>query len=150
MKNNEYNFEPFDASKYRVGIVCARFNNEFTDKILDSAVSELKKYKISADKIDIKYVAGSVEILIVLQKLAKTKKYNCLLAVGAVIRGQTDHYGYVCKIVCEGVLRVMLDYSLPIGFAVLTVQNKKLAKSRISIGAQAVTATMQNINILGK
>lgn len=146
MQNSEYNFKPFDASKCRIGIVCARFNTETTDQILDSALSELKKYKVQLDKIDIKYVAGSVEIPIMLQKLAKTKKYDCLVAVGAVIRGETDHYNYVCKIVCEGVLRVMLDYSLPIGFAVLTLQNKKLAKSRVSIGASAVTAALQVIN----
>jgi len=146
MKNNEKIFEPYDASGCHVGIVCAQFNHDITEQILDSALSKLKKYGVTADLITIRAVAGSVEIPIMLQKLAKEKKYDCLLAIGAVIKGETDHYRYVCKIVCEGVLRVMLDFSIPIGFAVLTVQNSELAESRVSIGAQAVEAVLQIVD----
>src|SRR3989344_1911301 len=146
MKNNEKIFEPYDASGCHVGIVCAQFNHDITEQILDSALSKLKKYGVTADLITIRAVAGSVEIPIMLQKLAKEKKYECLLAIGAVIKGETDHYRYVCKIVCEGVLRVMLDFSIPIGFAVLTVQNSELAESRVSIGAQAVEAVLQIVD----
>src|SRR3989338_9537025 len=102
MKNNEKIFEPYDASGCHVGIVCAQFNHDITEQILDSALSKLKKYGVTADLITIRAVAGSVEIPIMLQKLAKEKKYDCLLAIGAVIKGETDHYRYVCKIVCEG------------------------------------------------
>lgn len=150
MKNNEHHFQPFNASAYRVGIVCAKFNGDVTEKVLTNALEKLNKYQVLKTNITVKYVAGSVELPIMLQALAKKKKYDCLIAIGAVILGQTDHYTYVCKMTSEGILRVMLDYSLPVGFAVLTVKNKKLAMARISIGGEAVEAALQTVKEIKK
>ena len=97
-----------------------------------------------------RYVAGSVEIPIILQTMAITKKYDCLIAVGAIIKGETDHYHYVAKIITDGILRVMMDFNLPIGLAVLTTPNLKLAQKRINIGAEAVEAVLQNVAIIKK
>lgn len=142
------NFQQFDASNYRVGLVCAQFNSDITNKILVSALEKLADYQIAGENIDVHYVAGSVEIPVILQAMAKTKKYNCLIAIGAIIRGQTDHYHYVAKIVMEGLAKVTLDYNLPIGLAVLTTPNKKLAVKRITIGAAAAEAALHNAKIM--
>lgn len=151
MKNSKKHFFPvFNASKYHVGIVVAQFNNDITDQILTEVGKKLREYNVQANNIKIGHVAGSVEIPVILQSMAKTKKYDCLIAIGAIIRGQTDHYDFVAKIVTEGILRVMLDYNLPVGFAVLTTPNKKLALERINIGAEAVMAALHNAKIIWK
>lgn len=137
------NSKPFDASNYKVGVVVAQFNKNFTSVMLNNCLVELKKYKIKEKNIKIIKVAGCVEIPVALQALAKTKKYNCLVALGAIIKGGTDHYHFVAKIVTDGILRAMLDYNLPIGFGVLTCVNTAQTKARLSIGAQAAQAALQ-------
>ncbi|MFH1292023.1 MAG: 6,7-dimethyl-8-ribityllumazine synthase [bacterium] len=149
-KSQTHNFEVFDASKYKIGIVCAHFNQDITGQILDSALDKLNKFQVANENIDIYHVAGSVEIPIILQSMAKTGQYQCLIAIGAIIRGETDHYNYVAKLVVEGINRVTLDHSLPIGFAVLTTGNKELAQARVSIGAEAVQASLHNAQMLDK
>ena len=147
-KSQTHDFEVFDAGKFRVGLVCAQFNSDITDRILDSAIKRLKDFKIRDDKVDNYFVTGSVEIPVILQALAKTKKYDCLIAIGAIIKGKTDHYYYVAKMAVEGVQKVSLDYNLPIGLAVLTTPNKKLAQLRVNIGAEAAEAVLHNVKII--
>ncbi|MCK5356819.1 MAG: 6,7-dimethyl-8-ribityllumazine synthase [Elusimicrobiales bacterium] len=147
-KKQKQHFQIFDASKYRIGIVCAKFNSDITDKILKTALEKLNEYKVKSDSINVRYVAGGVEIPVILQAMAKTKKYDCMLAIGAIIKGKTDHYNYVAKIVADGILRTMMDYNMPVGFAVLTTHNKKLAQARFAIGAEAAEAALQNIKII--
>ena len=136
-------FTVFDAKKYRVGIVAAQFNKDVTDELLKSAEENLREYGVPVNKISVHRVAGSVEIPVVLKALAETKKYDCLVALGAVIRGDTPHFDYVCKMVSEGVLRVMMDYGLPVGFGVLTTENKDQALARLQVGGEAAKAAVQ-------
>ncbi len=138
----------FDASKYRIGIVVAQFNSDITEQLLNSALETAKQFKIPAKNITVHRVAGSVEIPVILKMLAETKKYNALAALGAIIRGETDHYDYVAKIVSEGVLRVMLDYGVPVGFGVLTCENVKQAQVRVHSGAGALAAALQCAKII--
>lgn len=147
-KSKTHNFEKFNAGKFRVGLVCAQFNSDITEKILASALKQLKNYQVKESNITVARVAGSVEIPVVIQSLAKTKKYDCLIAIGVVIKGQTDHYHYVAKIVADGVARVSLDYNLPIGFSVLTTPDKKSAQDRIGSGAGAVEAALHCAKII--
>lgn len=133
----------FDASRLKVGIVVSRFNASVTDELLASALLKLKEYGVKDGNIKMVRVSGSVEIPFVLQKLAKSKKNHCLVALGAVIKGQTDHYNYVCKMVQEGVLRVMLDYSIPVGFGVLTTDTLAQAAARTDFGAHAAAAALE-------
>ena len=147
-EKQKQHFQTFDASKYRVGIVCAKFNSDITDKILETALEKLNEYKVRPDSIDVHYVAGGVEIPVILQAMAKTKKYDCMLAIGAVIKGETDHYDYVAKIVVDGIVRMMMDHNMPVGFAVLTIRDKKLAETRLTVGAEAAEAALQNTKIL--
>src|SRR3989344_6822500 len=131
------NFEKFDASGYKVGIVVAQFNRDVTEELLKSALDMLESYRVGKKNIKVLSVAGSIEIPVVLKHLAASKNYDCLLAIGAIIRGETPHFDYVAKIVSEGITRVMLDYGIPIGFAVLTTENHEQASSRGSVGGEA-------------
>ncbi len=141
-------FELFDASSYKVGIVCAQFNQDIMDAVLASAMEACEKYGIKKENLIIKKVPGSVEVPVVLKAFAETKTYDCLVALGAIIRGDTPHFDYVAKIVSEGVLRVMMDYGLPVGFGILTCDNKEQALVRISAGAGAAVAALESAKMI--
>lgn len=136
------------AENFKIGIVAAQFNSDITDKILKHALRKLADLKIK--HVTVWRVSGSVEIPVILKAAAKLNKYDAFIAIGAIIKGQTDHYHYVAKIVTEGILEVMDDHIIPIGFAVLTTQNIKLAKERVKIGAEAVEAAVQNAKIIAE
>lgn len=141
-------FQPFDASSYRVGIVVAQFNGTITEALLASAMQKLAEYRVANKNIIVRRVAGCVEIPLILQKLAHGGNTDCLVAFGAIIRGETPHFDYVAKIVSEGILRVMLDHSIPVGFGVLTLENEAQAEGRFGSGAGAVEAALQSAYIL--
>ncbi len=133
-----------NGEKLRVGIVVARFNKEFTDALLVNALDALEKCKVSDKNIRVVSVAGVVEIPYILQKLAITKKFDFLVALGCVIKGKTPHFDYVCKMAQEGILKVMLDKNIPISFGVLTVNNEKQAKERLHVGKEAALAALES------
>lgn len=141
-------FKKFNANNYRIGIVLAQFNSDIIEALLEDALKMAEVYKIPNQKIKIFRVAGCVEIPVISQSLAKTKQYNCLLALGAIIRGETPHFDYVAKIVSEGINRIMLDFQIPIGFGVLTTNNLQQAKKRIDVGGAALEAALQNAKLL--
>lgn len=129
--------------KLRGCIVVARWNSEITDKLLKNALTVLEKCKMAEKNIRITYVAGSVELPFALHKMALTKKYDFLVALGCIIRGSTPHFDYVCKMAQEGILEVMLEDDIPVGFGVLTVNNFKQAKQRIHVGSEAALAALE-------
>lgn len=141
IKNKKYKY--LDGSKFRVGIVVARWNSEITEGLLQNTLQTLEKCKIVEKNIQVVRVAGAVEIPFALHKLAKSKKYNFLVALGCVIKGGTPHFIYVCKMAQEGVLKVILEDNIPVGFGVLTVNNLKQAKERIHVGGEAVLAALE-------
>lgn len=132
-----------DGHTLRVGIAVARFNEGITEKLIASALERLRECKVLEKNITQFSVAGSMEIPYALQKMARTKRFDCLVAIGCVIRGETPHFDYVCKTAQEGVLRVSLDYALPVGFGVITVNNIKQAQARGHLGAEAVSAALE-------
>jgi 6,7-dimethyl-8-ribityllumazine synthase len=140
-------FEVFNASAYRIGIVVGMFNDEITEKLLESAKEMCVQYSIPEENISVYRVAGCVEIPVILKNLAE-KKYDCLVALGVIIRGDTPHFEYVAKIVSEGVLRVMMDYGIPVGFGILTCENIEQARIRIHTGGGAVEAALQSAKII--
>lgn len=133
----------FDGSALAVGIVTARFNQEITKGLLQSAMEMLQKFRVKEKNIKAVSVAGSMEIPYALQKLAKTKKYDCLVALGCIIRGETPHFDYVCKTAQEGVLRVSLDCGIPVGFGVITANNLRQARARRHLGGEAAVAALE-------
>jgi len=136
-------FPRFNASAYRVAVVVAQFNRDISDGLLASARKTLNAYGVLSKNIKVVRVAGAVEIPVVLQQLAKTKKYDCLIALGSVIKGDTEHYRHVARMASDGILRVMLDRNIPIGFGVLTVNNLQQARARLSAGGEAAAAALQ-------
>ena len=126
-----------------MGIVLSKFNQEITNELLLNAQNVLKKCNIKNQNIKVVSVAGAVEIPFALQKLAQSKKYDFLIALSCIIRGETPHFDYVCNMIQQGVLRVMLDESIPIGFGVLTMNNLKQAKARYHVGGEAALAALE-------
>lgn len=114
-----------------VAIVVSRFNARITDALLKGAVARLQELEISNDNITVLYVPGCVEIPLAAQRLARTGKYAAIIALGAVIRGETGHYDYVCEQVSSGCQSVMLDEDIPVVFGVLTTDNTKQAEERV-------------------
>lgn len=143
-------YEPFDAHEWRIGIVVAQFNKHITTQLQDSAMKRAGDYKIASTSIDIFTVAGAIELPLVLQSLAATKRYDALLAIGCVINGQTPHFDYVCKFVTEGILKVQLNYSTPVGFGVLTCNDEAQAQARAQLGGEHLDAVLQQARLLHK
>ena len=130
----------------RVGIVVAEFNSDITEKLLHGALSELVRSGISEKHITVVHVPGSFELPIACQRLAKTGKYDVLVALGCVIKGKTDHYYYVAGEAARGIMNVMLKHDIPIGFGLLTVNTlaeaKERAGAKIDAGASAARAAL--------
>ncbi len=141
-------FEKFDALGWKVGIVVAGFNLDITEKLLESAQECLVDYKITIENTTVEYVAGCVEIPLILKKMSETGEYKALVALGAIIRGDTAHFDFVAKAVTEGVMRVQLDCGIPVGFGVLTIENKEQAQVRLRSGYGATEASLQSAKIL--
>jgi 6,7-dimethyl-8-ribityllumazine synthase len=142
-KAEQAEFKPFDASQWHIGIVVAKFNKRITDSLYDSAIKRAAEYGIPEGNIDTVEVAGSVEVPLALQAMAKSGKYDALLAIGCVIKGETPHFDYVCKFATEGVLRVQLDFDMPIGFGILTCNDEAQAEARMRLGGEHLDAVMQ-------
>lgn len=147
-KSKRANFKKFDAGAYRVGIVVAQFNSDITEALLVSALKKFDEYGVAKKAVKVCRVAGSVEMPLALQALAKQNKFDCLVAIGAIIRGETPHFDYVAKIVSEGILRVMLDFNIPIGFGVLTLNSYDEARDRINVGMEAAEAAIQSAKLI--
>lgn len=136
-------------STIKVGVVTARFNNEITEKLEEGAISYLE----SCEGVEIfaALVPGAVELPLACQAFLDA---GCdgVVALGAVIRGETSHYDYVCNSVTDGVTRLMLDYKKPIGFGVLTTENEEQALARAggahgNKGAEAAQVVMEMIGL---
>jgi len=138
-----------NGKKFKLAVVVSRFNRDITSKMLQGALQTLKKNSVLEKNIEVVWVPGSFEIPLACQKLALSKKYQALVALGCVIKGETDHYYYVAQETSRGVMRVMLDSSLPIGFGVITTNNLKQAKERSSgkknKGSEAAQAALEMI-----
>ncbi len=111
----------------RIAVVTARFNEEVTSKLEDGAFDYLEE--IGAEILSVR-VPGAIEIPLAIKALFETKKIDGIVALGAVIRGETTHYDYVCQSVERGCSELMLQYSKPVGFGVLTTENDKQALAR--------------------
>ncbi len=115
---------------FKFAVIVSRFNAFITNELLLGAIDGLHRHGINKDDIDIIYVPGAFEIPLIAKKLAKTNKYNAIITLGAVIRGSTTHYDYVCSNVASGIAHVALEYETPIIFGVLTTKNIEQAIER--------------------
>ena len=118
------------AEHIRIGIVAARINEFITSKLLSGALDSLKRRGVTEDDIQIAWVPGAFEIPLIASKMAKSGKYDAVICLGAVIRGSTSHYDYVCSEVSKGIAAVALDSGIPVLFGVLTTDNIEQAIER--------------------
>ena len=134
-------------------VVVSEFNHFVTEKLLAGAVARLKEHGVPDTQIFVVKVPGAVEIPLAAQMLAKTKKYDAILCLGAVIRGDTNHYDYVCQQVSQGCQRVMLEHEVPVIFGVLTTENELQAESRAGgedghKGTEAADAAVRMVEVM--
>ena len=118
------------AKGMRVGIVAARFNEFITSKLLSGAMDGLIRHDVQEEDIHVAWVPGAFEIPLIASKMAGSGKYDAVICLGAVIRGSTSHYDYVCNEVSKGIAAVGLDSGIPVLFGVLTTENIEQAIER--------------------
>ena len=114
----------------KIGIVCARFNEFIVSKLLSGALDALNRHNIKDDNIHVAWVPGAFEIPLIASKMASSGKYDAVICLGAVIRGSTSHYDYVCAEVSKGIASVSLKSDIPVMFGVLTTENIEQAIER--------------------
>lgn len=119
-----------NAGNYKFGIIIGRFNEFIGSKLLDGCLDALKRHGASDDNIEIAWTPGAFEIPLVAKKMAKTKKYDAIICLGAVIRGATPHFDYVSAEVSKGIAHVMLETEVPVIFGILTTDNIEQAIER--------------------
>ena len=120
-----------DGRALRIGIVQARFNDYAGEGLLDACVKELVKLGVVEEDITLIRVPGALEIPFALQQLASTEEYDALVAIGAVIRGETYHFEVVSNESASGIMQVSLDFDIPIANAVLTTENDEQTQARL-------------------
>lgn len=118
------------SEEMKVGIVAARFNEFITSKLLGGAEDALIRHGVESNHIDVAWVPGAFEIPLIASKMAKSRKYDAILCLGAVIRGTTSHYDYVCNEVSKGIAQVSLKSDIPVLFGVITTENIEQAIER--------------------
>ena len=141
------------ATNEKFCIIVARFNEFIGSKLLSGAVDELVRHGVKEENIDIIWCPGAFEIPLVAKKAAKTGKYNAIITLGAVIKGSTSHYDYVCAEVSKGVASVSLETNIPVIFGVLTTDNIEQAIERAGTkagnkGSDAAKSAIEMANVM--
>ena len=116
--------------KLKVAIVAGRFNEFITSKLLGGALDGLKRHNVNENDIDVAWVPGAFEIPLIAKKMANSGKYDAVICLGAVIRGSTSHYDYVCNEVSKGIAAVSMNSDIPVMFGVITTENIEQAIER--------------------
>ena len=141
------------AKNIKVGIVAARFNEFIVSKLVGGAMDGLVRHDVKEDDIDVAWVPGAFEIPLIASKMAKSGKYDAVICLGAVIRGNTSHYDYVCAEVSKGVATVSLNSDIPVMFGVLTTDNIEQAIERAGTkagnkGYDCALSAIEMVNLL--
>ncbi|MCI5725127.1 MAG: 6,7-dimethyl-8-ribityllumazine synthase [Fusobacterium gastrosuis] len=137
----------------KVGIVAGRFNEFITSKLIGGAEDILRRHEVADEDISLIWVPGAFEIPLAAKKLAQSKKYDAIITLGAVIKGSTPHFDYVCAEVSKGVAHVALDSEIPVIFGVLTTNSIEEAIERAGTkagnkGADAAMTAIEMVNLL--
>lgn len=144
----------FGKTIFPVAIVVAKFNEHVTQRLCEAALERLHALAFPEEQITVVRVPGAVEIPITAQRLAKTGLYEAIICLGAVIRGETGHYDYVCGQVSNGCQHVALEQDIPVIFGVLTTNSEEQALARAgserNAGKDAVDAAVEMVAILRK
>lgn len=141
------------GSDVKIGIVAARFNEFIVSKLIGGAEDALVRHGVDTDDIDLAWVPGAFEIPVIAQKMAQSGKYDAVICLGAVIKGSTSHYDYVCAEVSKGVAQVGLATGVPTLFGVLTTDNIEQAIERAGTkagnkGYDVACSAIEMINLI--
>jgi 6,7-dimethyl-8-ribityllumazine synthase len=142
-----------DARGMRIGVIVSRFNNFITAKLLDGALEGLKTHGGADDDLTVVHVPGAFEIPLVAARMAASGKFDALVCLGAVIRGDTPHFEYVCDAVTRGIGKAVWEYRMPISFGVLTTDNVQQAMERSGVkdankGYEAALTAIEMVSVL--
>lgn len=141
------------GTPFNIALIVSRYNQEITQKLYEGALQRLRELGVSEDQISVVWVPTATEIPLVAQRLAKLEYYEVIIALGSVIRGETDHYDYVCQQVSQGCQKVALDNNIPVIFGVLTTETEEQALERVGgslghKGRDAVDAAVEMVAVL--
>ncbi len=139
----------------RIGIVCSRFNEFITSKLLSGAQDALSRHEVRDEDIDVAWVPGAFEIPLVAKKMAESGRYDAVICLGAVIRGKTSHYDYVCNEVSKGIAQTSLMTGVPVMFGVVTTENIEQAVERAGTkagnkGYDSAMAAIEMVDLMRK
>jgi 6,7-dimethyl-8-ribityllumazine synthase len=142
-----------DGRGMRIALVCARFNDLITERLLTGAQGALRRHGVAADDVTVVWVPGAVEIPLVTRQLAGSGEHDAVICLGAVIRGATGHYDQVANAVTSGLQRVSLDSGVPVVFGVLTVETIEQAIERAGTkagnkGEEAAVTAIEVVDVL--
>jgi len=141
------------ANGLKVGIAAARFNEFIVSKLIGGAEDGLQRHGVNGEDIDLVWVPGAFELPLAAKKMVKSGKYDAVICLGAVIRGSTPHFDYVCAEVSKGVAHVSLDSEVPVIFGVVTTDSIEQAIERAGTkagnkGVEAAAALLETIRVL--
>ncbi len=141
------------GEELKFGVVVGRFNEFISKKLLTGALDALKRHGVAEDNIDVAWVPGAFEIPLVAKKMAKSDEYDAVICLGAVIRGATPHFDYVCAEASKGVAKVSLDTELPVIFGIITTDTIEQAIERAGTkagnkGWEAAVGALEMANLL--
>ncbi len=136
-------------------IIVARFNDFIGNKLLEGAVDTFKRLNVKEENIDVIYVPGAFEIPMIAKKIAESKKYSAIVALGAIIKGSTSHYDYVCAELSKGIATVSMNSNVPVMFGVLTCDTIEQAIERAGTkagnkGAQCAQSAIEMADLIKK
>lgn len=142
-----------DKGDIRVGVVAARFNEFIVSKLVGGCEDTLLRHGVRADDIELAWVPGAFEIPLIASKMAKSGRYDAVIALGAVIRGSTSHYDYVCSEVSKGIANVSLNSDIPVMFGVLTTDTIEQAIERAGSkagnkGSECAEGAIEMVNLI--
>ena len=136
-------------------IIVARFNDFIGNKLLEGAIDTFKRLNVKEENIDVVYVPGAFEIPMIAKKVAESKKYSAIVALGAIIKGSTSHYDYVCAELSKGIATVSMNSNVPVMFGVLTCDTIEQAIERAGTkagnkGAQCAQSAIEMADLIKK
>jgi 6,7-dimethyl-8-ribityllumazine synthase len=138
------------GSSRAVGIVVARFNGELTSELLTRALDELERAGVGREAVTVIPVPGAFELPLAAMALAKTRRYACIVALGAVVRGETPHFDYVASECASGLQLAAIETGVPVAFGVLTVDNVEQAEARVHRAAEAVRSALEMADLFAR
>lgn len=145
----------YNGEGLKVGIIASRFNEFITSKLVSGAEDCLVRHGVSGDDISVAWVPGAFEIPVIAKRMAASGKYDAVIALGAVIRGATSHYDYVCAEVSKGVAAVSLDTGVPVLFGILTTDTIEQAVERAGTkagnkGTDCAMSALEMVSLIKK